>query len=145
MLNLIANIAGAVKTPSGPAPTPVPVVDFIAVPTGGTAGITAFQFTDLSTNSPSSWLWDFGSTGASGNASLQNPVVYYAYPGTFSVSLDAANGGGTGSLTKSAYITVAAVPPAPLSIEFNTSFYYVPTPEGNSPFSTEFYYNPNIT
>ena len=148
MLNLIANIAGALKTPTGPAPTPVPVVGFFAVPTGGTAGETAFQFTDTSTNSPTSWLWDFGSTGASGNTSLQNPVVYYPAAGTFTVSLAAANAGGTGTPEiKSGYITVAAapVPPAPLSIEFNTSFYYTPTEAGLNPLSTDFYYNPNIS
>lgn len=144
MLNLIANISGATKSSSGPAPTPVPVVDFIAVPTGGTAGETAFQFTDLSTNSPTSWLWDFGSIGASGNTSLQNPVVYYANAGTFSVSLEAANGGGTGTpQVKNNYIVVTSGV-APLSIQFNTSYYYTPTPDGLQPFSTDYYYNPNI-
>lgn len=144
MLNLLSNLVGVTKTPAGPAPTPVPVVDFIAVPTGGTAGETAFQFTDLSTNSPTSWLWNFGSGGASGDTSLQNPVVYYANSGTFTVSLEAANGGGTGSpQVKNNYITVNSSG-APVSIQFNTSYYYTPTPDGLQPFSTDYYYNPNI-
>ena len=145
MLNLIANIAGALKTPTGPAPTPVPVVGFFAVPTGGTAGETAFQFTDTSTNSPTSWLWDFGSTGASGNTSLQNPVVYYPTAGTFTVSLAAANTGGTGTPEiKNNYIDVVSNI-APQSIQFSTSFYYTPTEAGLAPLSTDYYYNPNIS
>ena len=145
MLNLIANLAGALKTPTGPAPTPVPVVGFFAVPTGGTAGETAFQFTDTSTNSPTSWLWDFGSTGASGNTSLQNPVVYYPTAGTFTVSLAAANAGGTGTPEiKNNYIDVVSNI-APQSIQFNTSYYYTPTEAGLSPLSTDYYYNPNIS
>jgi hypothetical protein len=33
---------------------------------------------------------------------------------------------------------------APLSIVFNTSFFYLATEEGNTPYSTEYFYNPNI-
>lgn len=35
-------------------------------------------------------------------------------------------------------------PPAPMSIFFSTSFFYTPTETGDEPFSTDFYYNPNI-
>jgi PKD repeat protein len=49
-------------------------------------------FTDTSTNSPTSWLWDFGD----GNTStLQNPVHTYATDGSYTVTLTATNGDGS--------------------------------------------------
>jgi hypothetical protein len=35
-------------------------------------------------------------------------------------------------------------PPEEIIIQFSTSYYYVPTEDGLTPLSTEFYYNPNI-
>jgi hypothetical protein len=35
-------------------------------------------------------------------------------------------------------------PPEEITIQFSTSYYYVPTEDGLTPLSTEFYYNPNI-
>lgn len=52
----------------------------------------AKTFTDTSTNTPTSWLWDFGD----GNSStVQNPVHTYAAPGNYSVILRATNECGT--------------------------------------------------
>ena len=47
-----------------------PVADFAGAPTSGNAPLTV-TFTDLSTNSPTSWLWDFGDGTT---ATTQNPV-----------------------------------------------------------------------
>jgi|GEM_PF-2228385 len=55
-------------------------------------------FTDLSTNSPTSWSWNFGDGGTS---SSQNPTHTYATSGVFSVSLTASNACGSDSATQS--------------------------------------------
>ena len=48
----------------------------------------AAQFSDLSTNSPNAWAWDFGD----GNTSnVQNPLHGYAAAGTYNVCLIATN------------------------------------------------------
>lgn len=78
-----------------------PVTDFIASPTTTCSG--DIQFTDQSTNAPTSWLWDFGD----GNTSTsQNPVHSYTGSGTFTVTLTATNAFGNDSETKTNYITV---------------------------------------
>jgi PKD repeat protein len=54
-------------------------------------------FTDVSQNSPTSWLWNFGDGGGS---ALQNPVYTYTAPGTYPVTLVASNSAGSNSTTK---------------------------------------------
>jgi len=46
------------------------------------------SFTDLSTNSPTSWSWDFGDGGSS---TIQHPDHTYALNGTYEVCLTATN------------------------------------------------------
>lgn len=82
-----------------------PVADFSGDTTSGTAPLTV-NFTDLSTNTPTSWLWLFGD-GASDTA--QNPTHIYAYVGTYTVTLTATNAAGSDDEVKIAYITVTAV------------------------------------
>ena len=79
-----------------------PVADFSGDPTSGPAPLTV-DFTDLSTNSPTSWDWSFGDTGSS---QAQNPSHEYTGTGQFTVSLTAANAGGDDTETKENYITV---------------------------------------
>ncbi len=79
---------------------PVPVVDFTGTPTAGAAPLTV-NFTDLSTNTPTSWLWNFGDGFYS---SQKNPSHLYATPGVFDVSLAAYNSGGGNSTVKTSYI-----------------------------------------
>ncbi len=79
-----------------------PVADFSADPTSGTAPLSV-AFTDLSTNTPTSWSWTFGDGGTS---TAQNPTHVYNDPGTYTVSLIAANAYGSDTETKSGYITV---------------------------------------
>lgn len=62
-------------------------------------------FTDLSTNTPTTWAWTF----ASGNPSTsteQNPVVYWTKNGTFDAGITAKNSKGSGSTSKTGYVTV---------------------------------------
>lgn len=64
-------------------------------------------FTDASTNTPTSWLWEFGD----GNTSTdKNPIHTYAFPGTFTVNLRATNDGGFDWENKTDYITVDSHP-----------------------------------
>lgn len=64
------------------------------------------KFTDLSYNGdPTSWSWSFpGGTPASSTDSM--PVVKYTSPGTYAVTLTAANSAGSNSKTKTAYVVV---------------------------------------
>jgi len=86
------------------APPQVPVANFSANVTTVVVG-GSVQFTDLSTNTPTSWSWAFeGGTPATSTA--QNPTVTYNTAGTFNVTLTATNAAGSDGETKIDYITV---------------------------------------
>ncbi len=87
----------------------IPAAAFSATPATITAG-QSVQFTDQSTNSPTSWNWTFGDGAAS---TLRNPSHTYVTPGNYTVSLTAANSFGSNTQTKTNYITVnpAGYPP----------------------------------
>jgi PKD repeat protein len=87
----------------GPVPLP-PVAEFTANVTTGTAPLVV-QFTDLSTNGPASWNWNFGDSGTS---IVQDPLNLYTQPGTFTVTLTVANPYGSDSEVKNGYIVVSA-------------------------------------
>lgn len=95
---------------------PVPVVDFDASTTGPTAG-DAVVFTDLSTNTPTSWEWSFPGGTPTGSTG-QNPTITYSATGYYDVTLLAGNTGGTGSLTKTDYIDVQPAPAVPIEETF---------------------------
>ncbi len=86
----------------------IPVANFSVDKTTGAAPLTV-QFTDTSTNSPTSWSWSFGDGSAA--STLRNPSHTYASPGTYTVSLTARNVAGANAVTKTNLITVS-VPPA---------------------------------
>ncbi len=110
------------------APTQAPVAAFSASPTSGTAPLSV-QFTDQSTNSPTSWTWTFGDNGTS---AVQNPSHQYTSPGSYTVILTATNSAGDDTEEKTGYITAtgSTVPPvanfakntsggaAPLAVQF---------------------------
>jgi PKD repeat protein len=87
----------------------VPVADFTGTPLNGSAPLTV-TFTDLSTNGPTSWVWDFGD-GNTTNSTVQNPVHTYMSGGLFNVSLNATNGNGFNVSTKIGYINVSGITP----------------------------------
>lgn len=89
-----------------PPPLNPPVADFTADVVSGNAPLTV-NFTDLSTNTPTSWLWTFGDAGTS---MLQNPTHIYATPGTYTVTLTATNADGNGFTSKLNYITANWTP-----------------------------------
>jgi len=92
-------------------PCTVPVVNFLASDTTICVG-DCINYTDQSTNNPGSWSWTF-SGAATATSTAQNPTnICYNAPGTFAVTLIATNPNGTGSLTKTGYITVNPPPAA---------------------------------
>lgn len=91
---------------AGAAHAGTPVAHFTYAPPSPTAG-AAVQFTDTSTETPTSWLWDFGdpAAGALNASTVQNPAFTYNLPGTYTVTLRATNN--DGSSTTSQVLTVA--------------------------------------
>lgn len=80
-----------------------PVAAFSISSTSGTAPVT-INFTDQSSNSPTSWQWDFGDGGSS---TEQNPSHTYKNPGSYTVSYTVSNNYGTDSKTMINYISVS--------------------------------------
>ncbi len=101
LLNWEIPIAGDNGTIGGNSP----LADFTANTTSITEGGTV-NFNDLSTNSPTSWLWNFGDGGTS---TLQNPSNTYSTAGTYIVSLTATNAYGSDTETKYDYINVNSI------------------------------------
>jgi PKD repeat protein len=116
-----------------------PMAEFDADAYSGESPLTV-QFTDHSTNTPTSWDWDFGDGSEHGN--VQNPEHTYDAAGTYAVSLTAMSASGSNTLTKTDFITVtapAAVAPvasftadhtagtAPLAVQFTDTSSNVPT------------------
>ncbi len=83
-------------------PALAPVADFSGTPLATTQGGTVV-FTDASTNTPTSWLWNFGDGGTS---TSQNPSHTYTLPGIYTVVLTATNASGSDGETKTGYVTV---------------------------------------
>ena len=107
--------------------TDVPIADFTATPTNGSAPLTV-NFTDQSTNNPTEWQWDFGDGGT---AHLPNFSHTYTNEGTYTVTLTATNEFGSDVVTKTNYIAVSGgtIPVA----EFTAT----PT-TGNAPLTVSF-------
>ncbi|MFA4853060.1 MAG: M43 family zinc metalloprotease, partial [Bacteroidales bacterium] len=82
-LTSVANNA-ATACSTGPA---APVAAFTWTPTSPVVN-TSVQFTDQSTNTPTSWAWDFGDGGIS---TIQTPTHTYTATGTKNVCLTATN------------------------------------------------------
>jgi PKD repeat protein len=107
-----------------------PVANFSATPTSGEAPLTV-QFTDLSTENPTSWSWDFGD--GTGTSTLQDPLHTYETPGIYTVSLIANNAYGSNTVTKIDYITVTEQTGNPPIAEFSAT----PT-SGEAPLEVQF-------
>jgi len=82
--------------------TAPPLANFTATPLSGGVPLTV-TFTDLSTNNPTSWLWNFGDT-VNTTSALQNPTHIYSLPGNYSVELTATNDGGSNKTVRQGYI-----------------------------------------
>jgi len=106
-----------------------PVADFEASQTSGLAPL-AVDFTDLSVGAIS-WSWNFGDGSAV--STEQNPSHTYTNPGTYTVTLTAANDCGTDTVTKTDYITVEDETCDPITAAFEG------TPvSGSAPLTVQF-------
>ena len=85
-----------------------PVANFTANSTGIVAD-SSVNFTDISTNSPTSWSWTFQG-GSPSSSTVQNPSdITYSTAGCYDVKLVATNTFGSDSLTETCYIDVNPV------------------------------------
>lgn len=92
------------------SPTIPPVANFNASTTSSCSG--DITFFDLSSNAPTSWLWDFGD----GNTStLQNPTHTYSATGFYTVTLTATNAFGIDDEIKTNYIDINLSGNSPVS------------------------------
>jgi len=85
-----------------------PTASFTADPVSGIPPLSV-TFTDLSSESPTVWKWDFGDGTTS---VLQNPVHEYTASGTYDVSLIVESAVGTSYRIRDDYITVGLSPVA---------------------------------
>jgi len=90
-----------------------PIADFTVSESGIIEG-TGVNFTDLSTNNPTSWSWTFEG-GSPATSTDQNPGVIYGFPGTYDVILTSSNFDGSDTKVKSDYITVTDISFPPVS------------------------------
>jgi len=110
-----------------------PVANFSATPTSGKTPLNV-KFTDASTGSPTSWLWNFGDGSRS---FVQNPTHKYSKAGIYTVNLTVKNAKGRNTVTKTEYIKVITKPVAnftssvtsgktPLNIKFTDTSTGIP-------------------
>jgi PKD repeat protein len=90
-----------------------PVANFTANITSGIAPINV-QFNDTSTNSPTSWNWNFGDIGPENTSTLKNPVHTYSLPGSYTVSLNVTNSAGSNTTVKTDYVIITQANYAPV-------------------------------
>ncbi|MFO7721986.1 MAG: PKD domain-containing protein, partial [Bacteroidales bacterium] len=88
-------------------PTAAPVANFIVSDTLTCDGQITFM--DVSTNGPSSWLWEFGD-GNTGNAKIVNHT--YQQSGKYNVRLVTANSFGADTIIKNGFVRVDIPYPA---------------------------------
>ena len=98
-----------------------PVANFKADVYSGVPPLTV-QFTDLSTNSPTNWQWEFGDGGSS---NIQHPTYTYLSSGNYSVILTAGNYHGQTTKERINYINPIVQNPCPgtPSIEYHGQVY----------------------
>ena len=97
-----------------------PEAEFSGSPSFGNAPLTV-DFTDQSTNNPTSWDWVFEG-GTPNNSTEPNPQVTFAEPGLYFVALTVENEAGADTEIKTSYINVTnglqiAMPTANFSAE----------------------------
>jgi PKD repeat protein len=77
--------------------------------TSGVAGQTTFSFTDQSSGTITSRLWQFGDSFTS---AVANPTHVYASAGTYTVSLMVSDGSSSSTTSRTIFVSAASVPVA---------------------------------
>lgn len=97
---------------TGPAAVTPPVAAFSGDPLTG-YNPQDVDFTDESTNTPTSWSWETNDGGGwVERSTVQNPTIEFG-TGTHSVRLTATNAGGNDTETKTDYIIISEPPAGP--------------------------------
>ena len=111
---------------------PSPVAAFTATPRSGSPPL-AVSFADQSTNSPTSWKWEYKNATVDWTSfsTTRNPSYTFG-TGTYDIRLNATNSGGSDTETKTGYITVNTTPVPP-----NADFSADPT-GGSVPLTVRF-------
>ncbi len=113
--------------------TGLPVAGFGVSPAVGAAPLTV-DFTDLTSNSPTGWEWDFENDG-NVDSTGQNPTNLYNQPGVYDTRLSVVNPVGSDELTVVAAVCVHT--PAPTQVtgliynEWNDTLYWDAAPGVN--------------
>jgi len=89
-----------------------PEANFSASPFDGNIPLTV-SFTDLSKNTPTDWMWDFGDGATSTD---QNPVHTYTLAGTYDVRLKVSNHFGNDAFFRKNYINASSPAPVPVPV-----------------------------
>ena len=94
-----------------------PIADFKA---SGLAACTnaniTFQDQSYNASVDATWTWNWSFPGGTPSSSnLQNPVVTYANPGSYSATLNVSNSSGSNVKTKNNYITISTSTPSLVS------------------------------
>lgn len=133
-VNVFAANLGCLASCAQNAP---PVASFEASPEEGCPP-QVIQFTDLSINNPTSWQWTFMG-GSPSSSTLQHPLVTYATPGTYPVTLMVSNAGGSHSVTVDEAVRIITAPQADFTFQITqrtVSFY--PDAQGATDYLWEF-------
>ncbi len=150
-------VADAVGNNPGPCTSPVsgqiedytvivrinnlpPATDFSSNYVSGGC-VNPVQFTDLTANLPTAWLWNFGDGGTS---TLQNPTHQYAATGTYTVRLAATNAFNTVTKTQPNAVTIA-VPCLVYCASNGTGGNGGPNPGGGGPQQPSPFYITNVS
>jgi len=132
--------------------TPFPVGNFTYSPSSHDAP-GDIQFTDTSTNTPTSWKWEYSPNGSlyTTFSTEQSPLYIFTTPGVYSIRLTVSNAGGSYAVTKASIITINEIAPtaafsgtpvsgnAPLNVQFTdasaggpTSWYWKYSLDGST-------------
>lgn len=113
------------STVCSPGPPTLPVADFLASPSVA-CPMEPIHYIDASGYQPVAWSWSFPG-GSPSTSTLQNPVVTYAAPGTYSATLIVTNATGNDTLTMSAAVTINSFGNFPVADNFENQ--QVPPPD----------------
>jgi PKD repeat protein len=105
--------AGEVHSDAGGPPAAgTPTSDFVVSVESGSVPLDV-DFTDLSSQAPTGWSWNFGDSGASG---MQHPSHQYTVPGTYTVSLTSTNVLGSHTRVQPNLVIAVPEPSAPVGL-----------------------------
>lgn len=102
-----------------------------------TEGAITINFFDQSTNTPTSWLWEFEG-GNPSTSTKQNPIVSYNQSGVFDVTLTSTNPSGNDTERKNGYISI--LPTAIANTPLSESIQLYPNPSSTQ-FTLDFNHN----